>query len=471
MQLESGDTVEAVVLVEGEQITRELLYPEFEAILDGYVSDPHFEGKAVKAVYLVINSSLCITRAVFFVLDFDDQGMVDQRWNIPLRGLAEASSSGPNLGAGPIRLACFSQCCIEVQRNKLWDPQMEPRNNSFSLLKKAIKANRLGLSFKAPAPALTAMPVVAPEQLIYRPGISKDRRKPTAESEASQRKQLAIKKKLHEHYSQELRDRLASELKGQRLRIATLQSGHQDLVKKMLREHQQRVSVYQQHLHKLEEQVAEFKTQNAAIKERLDMQAGKVQGIREYYSHKLKMVQSDEADQQQAMQAMQENIALEMELKVQAATRELTETLDMRNVELFYRHQNEASLKEEVVQLKQQYQALLTSSGEQLLTRLNSAGVSFVVFHPGVGQFTVALADLSRYLASPVAFAAQKLDIPEALYSGWLKHCENPLCTAQTGEGKSCGRPLAKIDSPLKFHLGESDRCDEHQAVNHKLSH
>lgn len=452
MHLESGDTIEAVVLMEGESITRELLYPEFEAILDSYVSEPHFKNKTVKAVYLVINSSLNITAAVFFVIEFNAEGMADQRWNVPLRALAEAATAGPDLGAGPIRLACFSQCAIELQRNNLWDPQMEPSNNGFSLLKKTIKANRLGLSFKTQVKPQAADIVVA------------DRRKPSAESEVNERTQQAIKKQLHEHYSQELRNRLASELKDQRLRIASLQSNHQDTLKNLLKEHQQRVRVYQENLHSLQEQNAELKKQNAAVKETLDIQAGKVQGIREYYAHKLKMVQSDETSQ---VQSAPENIALEVELKIQAATRELSETLDMRNVELFYRHQNETSLREEIVELKKQYQSLLSSSGEQLLTRLNQAGVSFVVFHHGVGQFTVALEDLSLYLDNPEAFAARKLDISAELYSGWLSHYQKPVCNALDTKGHLCGKFLSKIDSPLKFHLGESDRCDQHQIVSY----
>lgn len=452
MHLESGDTVEAVVLMEGERITRELLYPEFEAILDSYVSEPHFKHKTVKAVYLVINSSLCITAAVFFVIEFDAEGVADQRWNVPLRALAEAASAGPDLGAGPIRLACFSQCAIELQRNNLWDPQMEPSNNGFSLLKKTIKANRLGLAFKAPAkpPAETQAAVA--------------KANPGADTELSERTQQALKKQLHEHYSQELRNRLAAELKDQRLRIASLQSHHQDRVKNLLKEHQQRVRVYQESLLSLQQQNTELKKQNAVIKETLDIQAGKVQGIREYYSHKLKQLQSDEADQGPSGQ---ENLALELELKIQAATRELSETLDMRNVELFYRHQNETSLKEEIAQLKKQHQSLLSSSGEQLLTRLNQAGVSFVVFHHGVGQFTVALEDLSLYLDNPYAFAARKLDISAELYSGWLSHYQKPVCNGLDRNGHLCGKFLPKIDSPLKFHLGESDRCDQHQMVSY----
>ncbi|MES2825372.1 MAG: hypothetical protein V4732_17360 [Pseudomonadota bacterium] len=445
MPLEPTEIVEAVVLISGEKIVREMLYPEFEAILDGFVPVPDFKGSAAKAVYLGINANLCITSAVFFLLDFDGKGMVDRRWNIPLQYLAEVSGRGPDLGAGPIRLACFSQCAIEMQQNKLWDPQMEPSKNSFILLKKSVQNNRLGLEFKAPLVEKPQPSVAAPVNAIH---------------------QQAIKKKLHEHYSQELRDRLAGSLKEQRLRIATLQSKQQENINKLQHEHQQRLQVYQERLQTLEAQNSELNSRNQSLKENLDIQASKAEGVREYFTHKLKTAQLDENSQ---IQAMQENFNLEVELKIQAATAELREMLDMREVELFYRHQNESNLKEEITKLKLESHALLNNSGEQLLTRLNKAGVNFVVYHPGVGQFTIALDDLSSYLESSVAFVAKKSGVGEALYSQWFTHYQNPICNGTDGHGNSCGKSLVRIGAPLEFHEGESDRCEHHQAVSYKM--
>ncbi len=444
MPLEPTEIVEAVVLISGEKIVREMLYPEFEAILDGFVPVPDFKDSVAKAVYLGINANLCVTSAVFFLLDFDQKGMVDRRWNIPLQYLAEVSGRGPDLGAGPIRLACFSQCAIEMQQNKLWDPQMEPSKNSFILLKKSIQTNRLGLAFKTPVVEKSLPNGAAPDAIV----------------------QQAIKKKLHEHYSQELRDRLAGSLKEQRLRIATLQSRQQETITKLQHEHQQRLQVYQERLQKLEAQNSELNSNNQKLKENLDIQASKAEGVREYYTHKLKTAQLDENSQ---IQAMQENFAIEVELKIQAATAELKEMLDMREVELFYRHQNESNLKEEITKLKLESHALLNNSGEQLLTRINKAGVNFVVYHPGVGQFIIALDDLSFYLENPVAFVAKKSGVGELLYSQWFAHYQNPICNGSDGHGTSCGKSLVRIGAPLEFHEGESDRCEHHQAMPYKM--
>ena len=132
-----ADQLEAVYLFKDDQIARELLYPEFEAILDGFIPVPDFISASAKAVYVQINSNLCITGAVFFLLGFDAKGMVDRRWNVPLQQLVDSAGAGPDLGAGPIRLACYSQCPVEWHQKNLWDPLMHPGHNSFLLMKKS----------------------------------------------------------------------------------------------------------------------------------------------------------------------------------------------------------------------------------------------------------------------------------------------------------------------------------------------
>lgn len=448
MTLESTDSVEAVVLFAGDAISRELLYPEFEAILDGFVPVPDFKGSSAKAVYLVINANLHITAAVFFLLDFDDRGMVDRRWNIPLQQLAEVSGKGPDMGSGPIRLACYSQCAIGWHQKKLWDPQMDPAKSSFAQLKKSVQNNRMGVIFRKPAQQqLAAVPVAAASQ-------------------AQEQNTLVLQQKMHEHYSQELRNQTANLIKEQRLRIATLHSKQQENTQKLQHEHQQRLQAYQEKIKELKTLNVDLELRNRSLKESFDVQASKVEGMREYFSHKLKAAQNDENSQ---IQALQENFSVELALKLQTATAELREMLDMREVELFYRHQNETALKEEIVKIKQDYQELLNNSGEQVLTRLDKAGVNFVVYHPGAGQFTIPLADLSHYIENPTAYVAKNSGVGERLYSTWFEHYQNPSCKGLDGNGHVCGKPLVRIGSPIEFHEGESDRCEHHQLISYKL--
>ena len=445
-----AEPLEAVFLFREGQVTRELLYPEFEAILDGFIPVPDFSGASARAAYVQINPSLCITGIVFFLLGFDSRGIVDRRWNVPLRQLLESAGSGPDMGAGPIRLACYSQCAVAWHQKNLWDPIMQPGNNSFVAMRKALKANRLGF---------VARPLEAE--------VRAQKTTPTVRSATEvEREQAVLEQKLHEHYAQELRDKMALLIKEQRLRIATLMNQHQAKVHTMQYEHQQRLLAYQQKHQELERQHQEFAERNRALKESLDIQATKIQGMREYFAHKLKAAQQDESSQ---LQLLQENFALELDAKIRAATAELREMLDMREVELFYRHQNESALKEEIVNIKRENQLLLKNSGDQLLGRLTKAGVNLVAFLPGLGEIAIALDDIGRYLENPESYAAEKAGVGLPVYLAWLEHHKSPCCNALDVRGITCGRSIPMVETPLEFHTGESDRCAQHQAVTYSM--
>lgn len=83
--------------------------------------------------------------AVFFYLDFDEQGGADTGWNLPLRNLAERAGRGPDMGGGPIRLACRSQCPVSWHQMHLWDPESSAGRNHFVLIRDALRRNQLGL--------------------------------------------------------------------------------------------------------------------------------------------------------------------------------------------------------------------------------------------------------------------------------------------------------------------------------------
>lgn len=450
MPIDNASSTEAVVLFSGNQIAREMLYPEFEAILDGFVPIPDFSGQSVKGAYLVINPQLKVTAAALFMLDFDGSGLVDRRWNIPLQQMVSVAGKGPDMGAGPIRLVCRSQCPIEWHQKKLWDPVMEQGGNSFALIKRSVEQNRMGLIFKKPKVEANPVAVQQQDSIVV--------------NEADT---IALQQKIHEHYNQELKAQISNLVKEQHLQIATLHSKQQEATHALALEHQQRLSAYQNRIAEMEAHVAELENRNKTLKQQLEVQASKVEGIREYYSHKLEMAQQDESEQ---VRVLQENFALELDIKVQAASAELKEMLEMRDVELFYRHQNEAALKEEIVKLKVDLQNALLQSSEQMLAKLRKGGINFVAYHPGVGQVTIEPEDLSGYLENPVAYLARMTGVGESLYALWFEHYQHPECTATLESGARCKNHLVRIGSPLQFHVGESDRCEHHQSIRLKMS-
>ena len=131
--------VEAVMFFNERGVCKEMLYAEFEALLDGVVNMPEYADQQMRVAYLLINPRLLVRAVVFFYLDFDERGAADKGWNIPLRHLADNAGRGPDLGAGPIRLACRSQCPVSWHQMHLWDPSLAPGHNDLALLRDATK--------------------------------------------------------------------------------------------------------------------------------------------------------------------------------------------------------------------------------------------------------------------------------------------------------------------------------------------
>ncbi|AFU97418.1 hypothetical protein [Simiduia agarivorans] len=427
MPLAENEQAEAIYIFSGNKIIREMLYSEFEAILDGYVPIPDFARKQVRAVYVRINSRLAIVAAVFFLIEFDAEGFPDRRWNIPLGQLADTASSGPDLGAGPIRLACASQCAIDWHQPKLWDPNLQTGRNNFSQLKKCASANRLGLIFKRD------------EKAIEQETIQQTAQQQTMEA------------RLH----------MAQLIKDQRFKMSVLKNQYQQQVDSLKLEHQQRLGHYQLQLEAKNHELQRIQLANQQLKEKTEAQLEKMAGIREYFEHKL---QSAQAGEQESLQSLQAQYQAEMQLKLDSATAELEEQVQLLNMELTYRNEQEASLNEEINRLKAELQNLMNNSGNELLSQLQEQGINFVSYQPGAGHITIPVSDLADFMESPEEYAARKIGLSGTQYRNWLAHYHKPNCCALKSDGSVCGAVIERVHNPRDFHPGENDRCADHRA-------
>lgn len=136
---------EAVMFFSEQGIAREMLFPEFEALLDGLVAAPDFADETVEAVFLQINHRLHVRAAVFFTVDFDLDGYINRLWNMPLRNLAEKAGRGPDMGGGPIRLACLGFCTSKPHQHSLWKPGQRAGKADLAWVKQAVTRNGLGI--------------------------------------------------------------------------------------------------------------------------------------------------------------------------------------------------------------------------------------------------------------------------------------------------------------------------------------
>jgi hypothetical protein len=438
--------VEAVMFFsERGGICKQMFFPEFEALLDGVVNMPEFADQQMRVAFVLINPRLLIKALVFFYLDFDEKGAPDSGWNIPLQALAERAGRGPDLGAGPIRLACRSQCPVSWHQMHLWDPNLAPGNNDLALLRDVVKRNSLGLLVED-----EHVPAVATERLHM---ASEDK---WYAPDPGQQKAAKANEKL----DQEQRLKAAQLIKQQRLRIRSLTQQHEEELARFKLASDEQSSSLQAQIQGLHQALRQQEQHNAALKAQLAAQATSFQTSREAMTEQLRALERDGRSEGDSLRAQFEG---EIQAKIASAVAEYKEQIAIRDVELAYRSEQDTQALQEINRLKRAYAALASQGGDQILERLAKLGVVFVVYHPGAGHLTIALQDLASYQDNPLAYAAAKCFVSEEQYRHWLAHYQQPSCEALLPSGERCAIPIDRIDTPSRFAPGESNCCTRHK--------
>ncbi len=439
--------VEAVLFFNERGICKEMLFPEFEAMLDGVVNMPEFADEQMRLAYVLINPRLLVRSLVFFYLDFDEKGQADTGWNMPLRHLAERAGRGPDLGAGPIRLACRSQCPVSWHQMHMWDPNLAPGNNDLALVRDTVKRNGLGLMVEDDLPQ-----AVEPERLQMAP---EDKWYAPPDASAEVAEQLAQK------LEQEHRLKTAQLIKQQRLRIASLGQQNEEALAKYRLAAEEQIRGLQGQIQALQQNVRQQEELNADLKRQLLTQTEGFQKSREEMSQQLRALERHGRTEVDILRSQFES---EMQAKIAAAVMDYKEQIAIRDVELAYRNELDAQLQQEIDRLKQEREQLVNQGGDQILERLARLGVVFVVYHPGAGHLTIPLQDVARYQDNPLAYAASKCFVSEAQYRQWLAHYQQPTCEAALPSGERCSMPIDRVDSPSRFVAGDSNCCARHNA-------
>ncbi len=436
--------VEAVLFFNEGSICKEMLYPEFEAVLDGVVALPEFADRQMHAVYVMINPRLQVRAAVFFCLDFNDDGSADAGWNIPLRQLAERTGRGPDMGAGPIRLACRSQCPVSWHQMHMWDPKVGPERNDLVVLRETIKRNQLGLLVEEETPQ--AVPAerlqMVAEDTWYAAEAGKDAAAKRSES-----------------HEREQRQKAALLIKQQRQRITNLERLREEDALKLTAAAEKERKALQEEIRALQQKLRQQAELNASLHAQMTAQGESFQKAREEMSKQLRTL---EVSGRVEIGAAREQFEHEAQARIAAAIAEYKEQVAIRDVELAYRNELDAQLEEEIQRLKTECETM-RHSGDRVLEELSRQGVVFMAYHPGAGHLTIALQDLARYRANPLAYAAAKCFVSEEQYRQWLEHYQKPACVAALSSGERCAMPLDKIDAPSRFVIGESNCCARHR--------
>lgn len=445
MQLLDTEKAQAVFFFGSEGIAKELLYTEFQALLDGYVPISEWTNQTRKAAYLEFNADFIAVAAVFFTMSFNAKGGVDASWNLPLADMARTVSKGPDLGAGPIHLVCSSLCPVAYFKDWLWDPSMKSSSGHFGQIKKALKRNRLGVHFTEVDTGSGS-------------GLSK---------KEVQKLELRLSQQFSKQYDSDLRDQMAQLLKDQRLLGATMNSEKEEAIKELRLTFAQKMESQQQILEEKEAAFKDAEQRNGELKDTIDGQVQKIEGLRDYYEHKLRRAKNGD---QESIESVIERHKIELDAKVAIATSDVNDLLKMKEVELTYRIEHEEQLKSEISRLRQDGKDLLDNSGDQLLEKLSRKGVNFVTYQPGAGHITIPLSEISRFVENPNAFTADYCGVSEKHYLAWLKHYQAPVCGEFDRNGDMCCENVSRIVSPAEFVLGDSDCCEQHSRLKKTIN-
>lgn len=430
----SSVTSEAVLFYCGKGISKSMLYADFEAILDGMVGVPEFAGKEMRGAYCLVNGRLRAKAMVLFLIDFDADGMADTTWNVPLRHLAEHGGPGPDMGAGPIRLACRSQCPVAWHQDQLWDPVMKPGANDFVAARDLLRARgpKMGLEVDEDLPSTTAVPTLSGEGV------------PTVQpaDAARQRK------------DEDERVRLARTIKELRLRVHTLETGQKEELAQLRYAQQQKEEILSAQLEKVLMQFKTLKSQNAALREQNSSLKAQVDSL----NRSLEESAGRNAEQGSEVERLAEQYKLSLEQRLEEERARLADEIHSREMDVLNRDEQINQLRAELSELKRDQMKVAHSGGQKILDKLESLGLSFIAFHPGAGHVSVAADQIADYMDNPVAFAARKCLVTEDHYRAWLAHYENPVCQVTVGPDQACcGKRVIRVDVPNQFKPGVSD--------------
>jgi hypothetical protein len=451
----SAVTSEAILFFGDRGVTKSMLFSDFEAILDGMVGVPEFAGEQIKGAYCLVNGRLQVVAIVLFLIDFDDDGMADHTWNVPLRHLAEHGGPGPDMGAGPVRLACRSQCPVAWHQEKLWDPVMKPGANHFVFIRDSIRerGGKLGLyvddtpMLQPGAPQVQQFPPSAPPPVATAPAppvvpVVQPAAAPAAAAAAAQSAR-----------DDKERIRLARTLKELRLRVQTMENKHKEEIGQLRYAHQTKEEILSTQLEKVLMQFKTLKSQNVALKERAESLKAQVQSLSKSLEEQIS--HSHEHGSEIEILTEQYKVALEQRLEEERAR--LSETLHAKEMEVLTREERISVLEAELVDARHEQIRSANVGAEKLLEKLQTLGLNFIAFHPGAGHISINASEISDYMQNPIAFAARKCLVTEEHYRAWLRHYENPVCQVEIS-GQPCGKRVIRVDTPNQFRPGVSDR-------------
>lgn len=421
------DSASAIFFFSDTGIAKELLYTEFEALLEGFTPETEWAGRDAKAAYLELSPDLSLKSAVFFLVAFDSEGWVEASWNMPLVNLARMAK--PLAGDDSPRVMTAANVDCQDYIDLLWTPDLSLDSEVLDSIRNALAVNRLGLSKKV------TDEVPAAENSVVDAAVS------------------------HEPLSGAMESQLAHLLQSQMAGAKGVAHTLAEL-EQVKEEYEAKLAALSNDLAEKVQQYQSAKAQVELLEAQLDSKDRRLSELKKYYELKLEKTKGEESDYIKALRIHYEKESSE---QITNAKLEYKELLNWREVELMYRAERESQLHEEIAKLRLQNSELGQADADNLLQTLSEKGISFMAYQVGLGHISIPVDDIPLYLANPVGFVAAYCNVTQAVYLDWLAHYHAPVCRVTIDSGEPCGMDVERIDTPELFMVGVSDCCAKHR--------
>jgi hypothetical protein len=272
----------------------------------------------------------------------------------------------------------------------------------------------------------------------------------------------------HDHASSAVRQqedeasraRTASLIRKLRLRLTTLENVKSKELAELQFERQKEAQHFKIQKRRLQSFINSLTEQNEALKEQLNSQRSQIETLEE--SVEVKLEQAVEHEKKEIM-ALKQNFQKRLEENEVEEIAHLKEVCQVKEMELLYKEEITNQLREEVVVLRRDKIRLVDSGADNFLNKLDSLGISFINFHPGIGHLSIPLEDMGKYMDDTQAYVAEKCLVSKELYVKWRVHYDQPVCQSEMRPGEVCGQRLQRLQVPSQYIEGETDRCVKHK--------
>jgi hypothetical protein len=152
---------------------------------------------------------------------------------------------------------------------------------------------------------------------------------------------------------------------------------------------------------------------------------------------------------QQEMEEIKQALSLQQEMN--EAFRQ-SQPVEIKRAEDF------DALIQQISQLQESLLMAEEQSVEHFIKRLSALEAVLVCFHPGAGHLTISAENMQSYAENPTAYAAQKCQVDEGLYSAWLDHYDDPKC-------QECRNEIPRVEHPKNYRVQLQGFCKLHRKM------